>query len=303
MSGTQLALGWRDYRERGAGLLNAWFLWAAAATIVIPTFYRLGVDLWSTEDGAHGPLVLASGAWAFYRARDRIAAVATRGNAVLAGILLGGSLLVFIFGNITGWLGLKCLGMYGAALAIYYYHLGFGAVRKMWFPLIYLLFMFPFPELITIPLTQALKLSLSAAAVDLLSALGYRIGAGGVDIYIDQYDLLLETACSGMNSLIGLSAICLLYCYLHYEGRWRQSLPLLLAIAPIAIFSNFIRLLVLILVTHYFGDRVAQKFVHDVAAILLFVVALSLLLLADIAFSRLRASRLRAPQQRKGLET
>jgi exosortase/archaeosortase family protein len=39
-------------------------------------------------------------------------------------------------------------------------------------------------------------------------------------------------------------------------------------------FSNFVRVIVLILVTYYLGEAAAQGFLHDMAGLLLFAVAL-----------------------------
>jgi exosortase/archaeosortase family protein len=47
-----------------------------------------------------------------------------------------------------------------------------------------------------------------------------------------------------------------------------------LAAIPVAIISNFVRVLALVLITYYFGDAVAQGFVHDFAGLLMFSVAL-----------------------------
>jgi len=47
-----------------------------------------------------------------------------------------------------------------------------------------------------------------------------------------------------------------------------------LAAIPVAIISNFVRVLVLVLVTYHFGDAMAQGFVHDFAGLLMFAVAL-----------------------------
>ena len=53
---------------------------------------------------------------------------------------------------------------------------------------------------------------------------------------------------------------------------------LVLAIAaaaiPVAVVANFVRVLALVLITYYFGDAVAQGFLHDFAGLLMFSVAL-----------------------------
>lgn len=270
---------------------RGWFLWLGAAILALPTLATLAREYWSIETGGHGPIVLATGIWLLARQRHAVAAVAERGDPRLTALLLVPALIGYVFARITGMLGIECMGVYVAFAAIFYYHAGWRALRLLWFPLVYLLFMFPQPETLILPFSHMLKLGLSSAAVSLLSWLGYPVGHGGVVIYVDRYELLMATACSGLNSLIGLGAIGIFYAYMRYDGDWRASLPLLLTLAPIAVFANFVRVLLLILVTWYFGERVAQVYVHDIAGILLFMLAVALLLLADAIIGHVRRRR------------
>src|SRR3546814_8088708 len=44
-----------------------WFGLAGIAVMALPTLLSLGRETWSTEAGAHGPIVLATGIWLFWR--------------------------------------------------------------------------------------------------------------------------------------------------------------------------------------------------------------------------------------------
>src|SRR3546814_16292483 len=44
-----------------------WFGLAGIAVMALPTLLSLGRETWSTEAGAHGPIVLATGHWPFLR--------------------------------------------------------------------------------------------------------------------------------------------------------------------------------------------------------------------------------------------
>ena len=70
---------------------------------------------------------------------------------------------------------------------------------------------------------------------------------------VGPYQLLVEDACSGMNSLIGLIAITLFYIYLLRNASWRYSAFLVALIIPIAIMANVLRIITLILLTYFFG--------------------------------------------------
>ena len=94
-----------------------------------------------------------------------------------------------------------------------------------------------------------------------------------------------------MNSIITLSAICLFYTYLRHKTDWVAFLIVSIFILPIAIFSNFIRVLILILVTYHFGDAAGQGFVHDFAGLTVFAVAIMAIFGIDSVASNFRDRR------------
>jgi exosortase/archaeosortase family protein len=63
----------------------------------------------------------------------------------------------------------------------------------------------------------------------------------------------------------------------------RYALILAALTLPIAIAANILRVIILILLTFFFGDAVAQGFLHFAAGIFLFAVALMLVFALDAA--------------------
>ena len=103
----------------------------------------------------------------------------------------------------------------------------------------------------------------------------------GYFIYIGQYQLLVAAACAGLNSLITLSALTLFYVYLSHKSDWKYMLVLVAAVIPIAIFANFVRVLILILLTVHAGEAAAQGFLHNFAGMTTFAVSLLSIYLLD----------------------
>jgi exosortase/archaeosortase family protein len=103
---------------------------------------------------------------------------------------------------------------------------------------------------------------------------------------VAQYDLLVKDACSGMNSLTGLFAVSLLYIYLLRGSSLRYSLALTAFVAPIAVLGNVLRVMLLVLLTDFFGDAVAQGFIHELAGVFLFAVDLLLVFGVDSVLAR-----------------
>jgi exosortase len=147
-------------------------------------------------------------------------------------------------------------------------------MRAIWFPLVYLAFTLPPPDTVVAAVTQPIKIAISSWAVSLLHMLGYPVASSGVTIQIGQYQLLVAAACAGLNSIVTLTALCLFYVYLRHRSNMIAFVVVSLAAIPVAIISNFVRVLALVLITYYFGDAVAQGFVHDFAGLLMFSVAL-----------------------------
>jgi len=220
-----------------------------AALLVLPTMYEVGKFNWTTEQGGHGPIVLATGLWLLWRELKSSPAPRRPGNAIVGTVSLILLLGIYLIARITGILEIEALAMYGALIMGTYMLFGGALVRSIWFPLLYLALTLPPPDSVVAAITQPIKIAISQWAVSLLHALDYPIASSGVMIQIAQYELLVAAACAGLNSIISLGAICLFYGYL----RHRQNVPAFLIIAasviPIAVFSNFIRVILLILIT------------------------------------------------------
>ena len=273
-----------------------WLLILGLLALTVPTMVMVAQDSWSTEQGAHGPVVLATGLWLLLRMRRQFTPAIAPGSLAVAVPLLLSCLVIYALGRISGTPEIEGYALYAVLLVIAYAYLGIRAMRLIWFPLLYFFFLFPPPDSVVAAVTQPLKLGISRAAVSLLDAFGLPIARTGVIITVDQYDILVAAACSGLNSIISLSAIGLFYIYMRHNANWRYAMVLMIAIVPVAVLANFVRVLVLILVTYYFGDPVAQGFLHGFAGMTMFAIALLGIFGIDMLIAPLRRKLARAGQ-------
>jgi len=261
------------------------------AAILVPTMYDVARLTWTTEQGGHAPIIVATGGWLLWREYQTNRALARPGNIWLGAIAFAALLLLYVAARVTGILELEGLAMYGAIICAFYLVVGGRLIRALWFPILYLAAALPPPDTLVSLITQPLKISISEGVVTLLHALGYPIAGSGVTIQVANYELLVAAACAGLNSILTLSAICLFYVYLRHRSDLISFLIVGLLIIPVAIFSNFIRVMVLVLITYYYGEAAAQGFLHDFAGLTLFLVALLTIIGMDSLFSGLRTSR------------
>lgn len=251
------------------------------SALVVPSMVTVASYSWSTEQGGHGPIVLATGIWLLLRELNAGTVERQPGKLFIGAPLLAVMLGTFLIARITGILEIEAFAMYGALITGAYLLGGGKLLRSIWFPLVYLAFTLPPPDTVVAAITQPIKIAISSLSVGLLHALGYPIASSGVTIQIAQYELLVAAACAGLNSIVTLGALCLFYVYLRHRSNLRAFLVVCLAVIPVAMFANFVRVIILVLVTYYLGEAAAQGFLHDLAGLTLFAVALATIFAID----------------------
>jgi len=268
-------------------LIGWWPAILGLAALAVPTIQTLSSQAWVRESGAHGPIVLVTGLWLLARQLTADRGIAKQGALWLSALGLLAGLGFYIFGRVFDFVSLETFGLYAVGVAMLHSVFGVRALLKNWFPFFYLGFAIPPPGWLIDRLTAPLKQFVSEAAMRTLSSVGIPVSREGVTIYVSKYQLLMEDACSGMNSLVGLTAISLLYIYLLRGSSIRYSLLMTAFVVPIAILGNIMRVMILILLTYFFGDEVAQGFLHYTAGFLLFALDLILVFAVDSILVRI----------------
>src|SRR3546814_2131759 len=110
-----------------------WFGLAGIAVMALPTLLSLGRETWSTEAGAHGPIVLATGIWLFWRCWPEWVGTAQPGNPMLSGPLFLAMLPFYIFVRAYAFLLIEAGALFGAMGALFYGRFGAGVMRRHWF--------------------------------------------------------------------------------------------------------------------------------------------------------------------------
>lgn len=282
---------WSNEAIAKSPLAKSWPSLIGLLALAIPSILALAQQHWSTEAGAHGPLVIATGGWLIWREAQNGERPAASGNFAVAFAILVPALVLYTFGRAYDFLTLEVTGLYLAVIAVACGIVGARTVKHYWFALFYLAFIIPLPGWLLDYATAPLKEVASLMTTNLLQLFGVPIVREGVSLYVAQYELLVEDACAGMNAFIGLLSLGLFYTYLSHGSSWRYCLLLTAFIVPVAIIANIIRIIILVLLTLYAGSDVAQGFLHEGAGLVMFASALLLVFALDSILSRLRVRR------------
>ena len=275
-----IAIDTRRVDWRGL-LTRHWLLAIGIIAMAVPTLITLARGPWSTEAGVHGPIVLATGSWLIARRLPEIRAMMRPGRfgLVVAGLAI--LLPAYIFGRAYDFISIEVAALLFAFVCVGYHYFGPAVMRLLWFPIFYMCFLIPVPGWVLDVVTQPLKLLVSQVVTDVLAMFGLPVARVGVSIYVASYQLLVEDACAGLNSLVSLAAIGLFYVYMLRGSNWRYSILLLILVVPIAIAANMIRVAALVLITYYFGNAAAQGYLHNFAGMVTFTSALLFIFLVD----------------------
>ena len=162
--------------------------------------------------------------------------------------------------------------LFGLALYLY----GAEITKKVAFPIIFLIFAIPLPQVMIINISFKMKMMAAQVATSIVNFMGIHAVRDGSIVYLKpDTSLTIGSPCSGLSSLIALTALGALYAYIVKMSRTRKIILFLLSI-PIAFGANIVRIVLLLLVGFAYDAKTATgPFVHGFLAFLLYVFAIA----------------------------
>ena len=242
----------------------------------VPTFMWMW-DRWWARDSyySHGILVPFVTGYLIWQKRSELKALKKECSPWgLPLIILG--LTVHILSSLfrvyftSGFSSLVVL----IGLILYFY--GARVLKAIFFPVFFLIFMLPAPEVVITNISFRMKIFVAQISAGTLNSIGIFASRDGSMIKMPHANVVVDDVCSGLRSLITLTALGSIFAYLMTSKMIKRIL-LFLSTIPIAVITNVCRVIFLSLISEIWGVQYASGLVHDIAGFMLFGLAFLLL--------------------------
>ena len=159
-------------------------------------------------------------------------------------------------------------------LILYFY--GKGILSRIFFPICFLVFMTPLPEIAVVTISFKMKVFAAHLATIILNHMRMPALCDGSIIKLRSAYVVVDDVCSGLRSLISLTALGTIFAYWMKGPRWKRGVVFLSTI-PIAVITNVFRIIFLASVSEIWGPRYVTQLLHDFTGLLVFALAYVLL--------------------------
>jgi exosortase len=257
--------------------------WTLVAVLYAPVFHLLYKEKWDMVDYGHAPFILPLALFIAWTKRKNLVEIAAKSPAAfyLPGFLLMlFSAFIFNFGWRWDYMLIQTISLIPMLIGLLTFLYGPAIFRPLLFPIFYLLLLVPPPLGILDAITLPMRHFASVAAEIVLRTLQYPVTREGLLLHLGGHEIFLGAPCSGFRSLITMLSLGLIYVYFN-KGNFKKNLVLILAIVPLAIFGNVVRVLIITFLTYYFGSEVGQGFLHEFSGMVVFVIMLLGLMLLE----------------------
>lgn len=199
--------------------------------------------------------------------------------------LVAGALAVS-FAPAGAALSIRILTLVAAWIAGFAFWFGIPAVKAARFPLFFLVFFVPIPATLLEGAVYLLQKGSTQAVAGLFTITGTPFFRDGFTFGLPNVEIEIGDACSGLRSSIALLLVGLLCSHLFLCRGWTK-LVLVLAVVPLAILKNAVRIATLCLLSIHVDPGYLQGPLHQDGGIVFFALALALLACVLILLRRM----------------
>ena len=194
--------------------------------------------------------------------------------------------ILFVFGELSSIYTIINYSLIVSVVGLAIIVLGTNGTKLISVPLVYLIFLVPFPEFIYHKLSSELQLISSGIGVTILRWVDVTVFLEGNIIDLGKFQLQVVDACSGLRYLFPLMSFGFLVAYLYKCPTW-QKVIIFLSTIPITILMNSFRIAVVGITVENWGIAAAEGFLHDFEGWVVFMACLAILTLEIWIFHKL----------------
>ena len=258
-----------------------WALWVAILTLLIFFFYdalAYMANLWeSQEEYGHGFLIPVLAVFFIWQQKDRLERIEFQGSWKGLAIVVPGLLLCFM-GELATLYVLIQYAFVIVIIGLAYSYSGSKGFRYIGIPLFILFFMIPLPNFLYQGLSAQLQLISTQIGVAVIRLMDISVFVEGNVIDLGTYKLQVVEACSGLRYLFPLMTLGFIAAYIFKQAFWKKAVVFLSTI-PITILMNSFRIGVIGIMVEYWGQGMAEGFLHDFEGWVVFMSCMGLLII------------------------
>lgn len=242
----------------------------------IPTFIWMW-DRWFAADSyySHGILIPFVSGFLIWQMRDELAAIKPKRSPWGMPLIIAG-LIIHLFSSLFRIYFTSGFSMLGVLSGLVLFFFGSKTLRKIAFPVAFLSFMIPVPMVVVANISFKMKILAAKIATAALNKMGLLAVRSGSVLKMQHTYVIVDDICSGLRSLIALTAIGSMFAYWMKAPMYKRIL-LFCSTIPIAIATNVLRIVFLSFVSEVWGPEYAGGFVHDFSGFMVFALAFILL--------------------------
>jgi exosortase D (VPLPA-CTERM-specific) len=281
------------YRLRLGSPIPLYSLLAIALVAAVVPFAKVlgGIyNIWNLKpEYSHGIIIPVLSAFLIWRQREELRPLPFTGSWYGL-LLIAGGLALRLVGESTT---LETLEHYAFLLVIYGLVLtltGPVIFRRLWMPLLILVFAIPLPSVFNNALSLQLQLLSSQLGVWVIRAAGISVLLEGNVIDLGSYQLEVAEACSGLRYLLPLMTLAFIVAYLFRGAMWKRIVIFLSSI-PITVLMNSLRIGLIGITVDRWGPSMAEGALHEFEGWVVFMFSTGALVLTAIGLTRVGRSR------------
>ena len=261
--------------------LKGWCLLLVVITVGVFAYFeslKVMVQWWSNrEEYSHGFLIPVITAYLIWQRSDQLREMRFDGS--WWGVALAAcGLFLYLVGELGTIYTVIQYGFVFFVAGVIWAYVGTPAFRVLVVPLLLLFFMVPFPNFIYNNLSSQLQLLSSEIGVVVIRLFGISVHLEGNVIDLGTYKLQVVEACNGLRYLFPLMTLGVIVAYFYHAEMWKRIL-IFVSTIPITILMNSFRIGVIGVMVEFWGQSMAEGFLHDFEGWAIFMACFGILFL------------------------